>query len=187
MNKKFKVYTKQGDCGETSLIGGVRVLKDHSRIEAYGDADELNSWIGLIRDQEIELFIKKSLIEIQDKLFTIESHLASVDKKTGKKIPEIKEGDVATLEKDIDNMDESLPELNSFILPGGCVTASYCHIARTICRRVERRVISLKSEKFTVDPIIIKYINRLSDYLFTLARYLTKKANGTETPWIPRR
>ncbi len=186
MSKEFKIYTKTGDKGETSLIGGKRVPKDHPRIEAYGDMDELKSWIGLIRDQEEDIRIKKILLDIEDRLFSIESHLAAEDPAAATHIPPVNEAHARILELEIDLMNESLPPLNSFILPGGHATASLCHIARTICRRVERRIIAL-NRLDPVNPVILEYINRLSDYLFVLARFITHIYGGTETPWMPKR
>jgi len=181
----MKIYTKKGDKGETSLLGGTRVAKSHIRIESYGTVDELNSWLGLIRDQEIDESTKKILIQIQDRLFTIGSHLASDPNKKGIKIPDIKEEDVTTLEKEIDKMNEVLPVMKSFVLPGGHYTVSYCHIARCVCRRAERCAVHLSSQE-NVESIIIKYLNRLSDYLFVLSRKLTQDLNAEEIPWQPK-
>jgi cob(I)alamin adenosyltransferase len=181
----FKVYTKTGDKGQTSLIGGTRVPKHHIRIESYGTVDELNSHIGLIRDQHLDQHTIETLIEIQDRLFTIGSSLASDPGKSKMKIPDLKEEDVTLLEKEMDKMDESLPEMKSFVLPGGHPTVSYCHIARCVCRRAERLVIHL-SESEEVVPLVIKYLNRLSDYLFVLSRKLTVDLHATEIPWKPR-
>lgn len=185
MAEEFKIYTKTGDRGETALIGGERVLKNHPRIEAYGDVDELKSWLGFIRDQDISIIHKRFLLGIQDRLFTIESHLASPDNKFSKNLPQVCESDIDLLEREMDRLNEELTVLNSFILPGGCSVASLCHIGRTICRRAERRIITLSASE-NVDPVLLKYINRLSDYLFVLARALTKELSGTETPWIPK-
>jgi cob(I)alamin adenosyltransferase len=181
----MKIYTKTGDKGQTSLIGGTRVPKHHIRIEAYGTVDELNSWIGLIRDQEISSDVKEILKEIQDRLFTIGSSLASDPEKSRMKIPDLKAEDVTRLENEIDRMNEQLPELKSFILPGGNTTVSYCHIARCVCRRAERLVTHLSEEGFVADLVVI-YLNRLSDYLFVLARFLGKQLNSTEIQWKPR-
>jgi cob(I)alamin adenosyltransferase len=181
----FKVYTKTGDKGETSLIGGTRVPKHHIRIESYGTVDELNSYIGLIRDQNIDEQSKTVLIEIQDRLFTIGSSLASDPEKSKMKIPDLKEEDIVFLEKEIDKMDESLPEMKSFVLPGGHTTVSFCHIARCVCRRAERLTIQL-SENDYVNELVIKYLNRLSDYLFVLSRKLSQDLNASEIPWKPR-
>jgi cob(I)alamin adenosyltransferase len=180
----FKVYTKTGDKGETSLIGGTRVPKHHIRIESYGTVDELNSYIGLIRDQNINEQSKTILIEIQDRLFTIGSSLASDPEKSKMKIPDLKEEDILFLEREIDKMDESLPEMKSFVLPGGHTTVSFCHIARCVCRRAERLTIQL-SENDYVNELVIKYLNRLSDYLFVLSRKLSQDLNASEIPWKP--
>jgi len=186
MAKEFKIYTKTGDKGLTSLIGGTRVPKYHPRIEAYGTVDELKSYIGLIRDQEVSDEIKTLLIEIQDRLFTIESQLAhDPDTQLVRPLPEIFEEDVVRLEKAIDKMNEDLEPLSSFILPGGHVVVSHCHVARCICRRAERNTLRL-DELRTVNPLNIKYLNRLSDYLFVLARKTGKDLNAPETPWKPR-
>lgn len=181
----FKVYTKTGDKGQTSLIGGTRVPKHHIRIEAYGTVDELNSHIGLIRDQQLDAHSIEVLIEIQDRLFTIGSSLASDPGKSKMKIPDLKEEDVTLLETEMDKMDEQLPEMKSFVLPGGHTTVSFCHIARCVCRRAERLVIHL-SESEEVAPLVIKYLNRLSDYLFVLSRKLTIDLKAREIPWKPR-
>ncbi len=180
----MKIYTKKGDKGETSLLGGTRVKKSHIRIESYGTVDELNSWIGLIRDQAIDKNSKDLLIHIQDRLFTIGSHLASDPSKHGIRIPDIKEEDIVKLEKEIDKMNETLPEMKSFVLPGGHPTVSYCHIARCVCRRAERCAVNLSAED-QVEEIVIKYLNRLSDYLFVLSRKLSHDLKAEETPWKP--
>lgn len=181
----FKIYTKTGDSGETSLIGGTRVPKHHIRIESYGTIDELNSYIGLIKDQEIDKRSRDILTEIQDRLFTIGSSLASDPENSKLKIPDLLDEDVTVLEKEIDYMNSELPELRSFILPGGHTTISYCHIARCVCRRAERNTIYLAENNF-VAPLVIKYLNRLSDYLFILARFFAKQLNVKETNWKPR-
>lgn len=180
----MKIYTKKGDKGETSLLGGTVVAKSHLRIESYGTVDELNSWIGLIRDQEFDNHSKNILNHIQDRLFTLGSHLASDPAKKGIKIPDIKEEDITLLEKEIDMMNETLPEMRNFILPGGHTTVSYCHIARCVCRRAERSTVRLNSEE-KVEEIIIKYLNRLSDYLFVLSRKLSQDLQAEEIPWKP--
>ncbi|MCW3070911.1 MAG: hypothetical protein JWO44_801 [Bacteroidetes bacterium] len=181
----MKVYTKTGDKGQTSLIGGTRVPKHHMRIEAYGTVDELNSYIGLIRDQQIDSDSKKMLVEIQDRLFTIGSSLASDPERSKMKIPDLKEEDITLLEQEMDKMNETLPEMRSFVLPGGHTTVSYCHIARCVCRRAERLTIHLSENSFVADPVI-KYLNRLSDYLFVLSRKLSHDLNAEEIPWKPR-
>jgi len=179
----FKIYTKTGDTGSTSLIGGTKVLKSDPRIEAYGTLDELNSYIGLCRDLITDKDSKEVLQEIQDRLFTIGSSLACDPHKEPKlRIPDLKETDVEFLEKEIDRMNEVLPEMKNFILPGGHPTVSHIHIARCICRRTERRTIELKD----TEPLILKYFNRLSDYLFMLARFIGQQLKAEEKPWKPR-
>lgn len=180
-----KVYTKTGDKGVTSLIGGTRLPKQHIRIEAYGTVDELNSWIGLVRDQDIDKQYMAVLIETQDRLFTIGSLLAADPVKNKMKLPEISEDDIVLLEKEIDAMEEKLPPMKSFVLPGGNTTVSYCHLARCVCRRAERAVLRL-AENEEVGELIYKYLNRLSDYLFVLSRKLTLDLKAVETPWKPR-
>lgn len=181
----FRIYTKTGDKGETSLIGGVRVPKHHLRIESYGTVDELNSYIGLIIDTLQDKNKYALLYEIQDRLFTIGSALASDPEKSKMKIPDLHESDIEILEKAIDQMDDTLPALKSFILPGGTIGASHIHVARCICRRAERLVVHLSAET-EVDEIIIRYLNRLSDYLFTLARAVVYSAGASEIEWKPR-
>jgi cob(I)alamin adenosyltransferase len=181
----LKIYTKTGDKGQTGLLGGTRVPKHHVRIEAYGTVDEFNSWIGLLRDSVTDEHVKAILIDTQDRLFTIGSSLASDPEKSKVKIPHISEDDITLLEKEIDAMDDILPEMKSFVLPGGHETVSRCHIARCVCRRAERRVNEL-AENEKVDEIIIRYLNRLSDYLFMLARKLTHDLKANEIPWKPR-
>jgi cob(I)alamin adenosyltransferase len=181
----MKVYTKTGDKGQTSLIGGTRVPKHHMRIEAYGTVDELNSYIGLIRDQQIDTHSKEILVGIQDRLFTIGSSLASDPERSRMKIPDLHEEDVTLLEQEMDKMNETLPEMRSFVLPGGHTTVSYCHIARCVCRRAERLTIHLSENSFVAE-LVIKYLNRLSDYLFVLSRKLTQDLHAEEIPWKPR-
>lgn len=181
----MKVYTKGGDKGQTSLIGGTRVAKHHIRIEAYGTVDELNSYIGLIRDQQIAEKHRELLKEIQDRLFTVGSSLASDPEKSKMKIPDLKEEDVALLESAIDAMDEELPPMRNFVLPGGHTTISFCHITRCVCRRAERLSIALSEESFVAE-LVVKYLNRLSDYLFVLGRKLAVELDAEETPWHPR-
>jgi cob(I)alamin adenosyltransferase len=189
----MKVYTKTGDKGTTALFGGTRVPKDHDRIESYGTVDELNSHIGLIRDQDINIHYKGVLIEIQDRLFTVGALLATPPEKEVLKNGELRlkklgiiETDIEFLEKEIDNMEEALPPMTHFVLPGGHTTVSYCHIARCVCRRAERLSVHL-SHNEPVAEITIKYLNRLSDYLFVLARKLTLDLNAAEVQWIPRK
>jgi cob(I)alamin adenosyltransferase len=181
----LKIYTKTGDKGQTSLIGGTRIPKFDVRIEAYGTVDELNSNIGLVRDQEIDEHSKIILIEIQDRLFTIGSLLAADPEKNKMVLPQISETDIVLLEKEIDAMNEYLPEMKHFILPGGHTTISFCHVARCVCRRAERCVLAL-NEVNPVDELIYKYLNRLSDYLFVLSRKITFDLKAVETPWKPR-
>jgi len=182
--KKFsnKIYTGGGDRGETSLNGGMRVPKYHSRIEAYGEVDELNSFIGLLRDQDIDKESQYTLIRIQKKLFVIGSMLATPDKKDIAKIKTIEMKDVYFLENEIDRMQSNLSEINTFIIPGGNVLVSCSHIIRSICRRAERAVIKLSTE-VEIDDIIIMFLNRLSDYFFVLARFLAKEKGSSEILW----
>jgi len=181
----MKIYTKTGDKGFTSLIGGTRVPKYHLRIESYGTVDELNSYIGLIRDQDISAHDKDLLKQVQDRLFTIGSSLASDPGKSRMVIPDLHIEDITLLESEMDAMNEYLPELRHFILPGGNNAISYCHIARCVCRRAERLGVHLATES-SVDEKVIIYLNRLSDYLFTLARKITYDAKVAENQWIPR-
>jgi cob(I)alamin adenosyltransferase len=182
----MKIYTKTGDKGQTSLIGGTRVPKFHPRIEAYGTIDELNSYIGLIRDHDIAPHFREVLLEIQDRLFTAES-LVALDpaSKAEVKLPQLHDSDIELLEREIDAMNEELPELKNFILPGGHPVVSYCHIARCVCRRAERLIIRLNQAQPVPDKVI-PYLNRLSDYLFVLARRLGKDFFALETPWKAR-
>ncbi len=179
----MKVYTKKGDKGTTQLIGGKRVPKNHDRIDAYGTVDELNSYMGLLRDQSVGKETYELIITIQNKLFTIGALLANQDDNNKMKLPLIEEKDVTQLENEIDKMNESLPEMRSFILPGGHTTVSFCHIARCVCRRAERLTIQIDENVLQVE-IILKYLNRLSDYLFVLSRYLSKNLDAKEIPWI---
>jgi cob(I)alamin adenosyltransferase len=181
----MKIYTKTGDKGQTSLIGGTRVPKYHLRIESYGTVDELNSYIGLIMCQDIDVHHQTILKEIQDRLFTIGSSLASDPEKSKMKIPDLLATDITLLENEMDQMNEQLPELKHFILPGGNTTVSYCHLARCVCRRSERLTVHLAEESF-VDSNITIYLNRLSDYLFVLARKLSADAKTQENVWLPR-
>jgi cob(I)alamin adenosyltransferase len=181
----MKIYTKKGDSGNTGLIGGTRVPKSSLRIEAYGTIDELNSWIGVMRDQEIDAEFKPQLIEIQDRLFTIGSSLASDPEKSNMKIPDLLESDIEQLEKWMDDMDSLLPEMRFFVLPGGNQSVSFCHVARCVCRRAERIIVDLHAHEFVAE-IVMKYINRLSDYLFVLSRKISQDLNVEEQPWKPR-
>ncbi|MCD2423161.1 cob(I)yrinic acid a,c-diamide adenosyltransferase [Niabella pedocola] len=182
----FRIYTKTGDQGKTALIGGTKVSKAHLRIEAYGNVDELNSWIGLCRDVQTEVAITGRLQEIQGRLFTIGALLAQDPAKDTKMaLPDLHEEDIQVLEKEIDTMTAALPEMKSFIIPGGSVAISYLHIARCTCRRAERSSVRLQEEE-PVDALIIKYLNRLSDYLFVLARYTGYLTGIADIPWRPR-
>jgi cob(I)alamin adenosyltransferase len=182
-----KIYTKTGDKGTTSLIGGTKVSKAHIRIETYGTVDELNSWIGLVNDQFDHKHSRKILKEIQDRLFTIGSSLACDPEKEPKmKIPDLHEADIELLEKEIDRMNEKMPPMKSFILPGGHVAVSFAHVARCVCRRCERLCVMLQDQNIFVDPLVIKYLNRLSDYLFVLARFIGYRLKTKEIPWKPR-
>jgi cob(I)alamin adenosyltransferase len=183
----FKIYTKTGDNGTTSLIGGTKVPKNDLRIETYGTVDELNSWIGMVSDQwnnaEVKLFLK----EIQDRLFTIGSALATdVEREPKMRLPDLHATDVEALEKEIDRMTDHLPPMKSFILPGGHVAVSSIHVARCVCRRAERLAVSLQQHAVFVEALVIYYLNRLSDYLFTLARYAAQQLNVPEVVWKPR-
>lgn len=187
----MKIYTKTGDKGSTGLIGGSRVAKHHIRIDSYGTIDELNSWLGLIRDQEIDDAYKQVILKIQRDLFTLGALLAT-EPQTGEQkmhggrinLPELKMEDIRLLENEIDKMNETLEPMDHFILPGGHSTVSYCHIARTVCRRAERLISSLH-ETSPVNGLILEYANRLSDYLFVLARSISAAMNANEIKWIP--
>ncbi len=180
----MKIYTKTGDDGTTSLIGGRRIPKYDLQIEAYGTVDELNSYVGLLRDQSVEEHTKKILIKIQDRLLTICSILASDTEKSNLKIPTLNDKDIELLEKEIDKMAENLPPLSSFVLPGGHTAVSFCHIARNVCRRAERITVQLahKVSLYQTD-LVIKYLNRLSDYLFILSRKFSSDYNAEEIIW----
>lgn len=181
----FKIYTKTGDKGETGLFGGRRLAKNHSRIEAYGTVDELNAFIGLLSDYLESPDLVQELNRIQSLLFVIGANLASEPKKENA-IPDVRDEDIQTLEEAIDRMDRSLPELKHFILPGGHPAVSYAHVARTVCRRAERLVVALAHQEVVAD-IIIRYLNRLSDYLFVLARKVGNDLQVEERKWEPRK
>ncbi len=189
----MKIYTKTGDKGTSALFGGTRVPKHHIRLDSYGTIDELNSWIGLIRDQEIDSISKQTLLTIQDKLFTVGAILATDPEKAvlknGKErlsIPKISDADITFLEDNMDTMEKQLPQMTHFILPGGHTTVSYCHIARTVCRRAER-MISFLNENEPTNGNVLSFINRLSDYLFVLARKLSFDLKAEEIKWIPEK
>ncbi|WP_373512081.1 cob(I)yrinic acid a,c-diamide adenosyltransferase [Persicitalea sp.] len=181
----MKIYTKTGDSGTTALIGGTRLSKAHIRIDAYGTVDELNSYIGLLRDQNVNTSRRDLLKEIQDRLFTIGSHLASEPDQTRKKLPDLHEADITLLETEMDAMDAKLPALRAFVLPGGHESVSFGHVARTVCRRAERAVILLHEHE-AVEEIVIRYLNRLSDYLFMLCRMMTQELGAEEVAWKAR-
>jgi cob(I)alamin adenosyltransferase len=181
----MKIYTKTGDKGETSLIGGTRVPKFHLRIECYGTVDELNSYIGLIQCQPIDTHAQQILKEIQDRLFTIGASLAADPDRSRMQLPDLTPEDITLLETEMDVMNEVLPELKHFVLPGGNTIVSYCHIARCICRRTERLTVQLASESI-VDNHITIYLNRLSDYLFVLGRKVAFDLKSKENIWLPR-
>ena len=182
-----KIYTKTGDKGTTSLLGGTKVPKNDIRIETYGTVDELNSWIGLIIDLINTEELTKELREVQDRLFTIGSSLATdAEKEPKMKLPDLKDSDIEFLEKRIDEMTVHLPPMKSFILPGGHTTVSNIHITRCVCRRAERLSVNMQQHELFIDEKVIKYLNRLSDYLFTLARFVSQKLNAAEITWKPR-
>lgn len=183
----FKIYTKTGDKGSTSLIGGVRVPKNHIRIESYGTVDELNSYLGMVRDSADNALVTEWIHEIQDRLFTIGSVLATnPDKEVKMKLPDLHEADVIFLEQKIDEMNEELPEMRSFILPGGNLAASTAHVARCVCRRAERICVAMQQEGEVVSELIVQYLNRLSDFLFVLARHIAHVNGAEDTPWRAR-
>jgi cob(I)alamin adenosyltransferase len=196
----IKIYTKTGDKGATSLIGGTKVPKSHLRIESYGTVDELNSFVGLLGDHfqllaftappDINAGLTEAhhqLREIQDRLFTIGSSLACDPEKGSRmSIPDLKDQDTAILERQIDAMEEQLPQMKAFVLPGGHIAVSTAHIARCVCRRAERSCVRMQEEQLFVDPLIIRYLNRLSDYFFVLSRYAAHLLQAPEIPWKPR-
>ena len=184
----IKIYTKTGDKGRTSLIGGTKVPKSHVRIESYGTIDELNSFIGLLIDQiSHDDHSRQTLREIQDRLFTIASSLAcDPDKEPGMKLPDLHETDVKLLEDEIDQMNEQLPAMRSFILPGGHIAVSTSHVVRCVCRRAERNCVNLMEQEIFIEPLVIKYLNRLSDYLFVLARFFAHELGVPEVEWKAR-
>lgn len=179
----MKIYTKKGDDGTTGLIGGVRVHKNHIRVEAYGTVDELNSHLGFLRSA-FEGEDKNSIQRIQNMLFTIGSHLASVPN-SKMQLPEIRNEEILFLESEIDRITGTLPELKHFVIPGGSALGSHAHVARCVCRRAERLSVAMQQHGEVVEEIIIQYLNRLSDYLFTLARYCDNTLGNGDLPWIP--
>jgi cob(I)alamin adenosyltransferase len=183
----IKIYTKTGDKGKTSLLGGTKVPKNHIRIESYGTIDELNSYVGLAGDHIDNAHSRSVLKEIQDRLFTIGSSLAcDPEKEPLMKIPDLKENDIAFLENEIDSMSDELPPMKNFILPGGNVAVSTLHVVRCVCRRAERLCVNMQEHEMSVEPLIIIYLNRLSDYLFVLARYIAHILKVEEIRWKPR-
>ena len=188
----MKIYTKTGDKGQTSLFSGSRVPKHDLRIESYGTIDELNSYIGVIKDHSPEGEDLGLLHHIQDRLFSIGSILATEPQKLKDKqgedrfkLPKIKDYDIEALEQAMDEMNEELPEMTHFLLPGGHPVVSFCHVGRCVCRRAERRVTALHEQE-EVNVNVLKYINRLSDFLFVLSRYWGKKAKAKEVKWVPK-
>lgn len=181
----MKIYTKTGDSGTTGLFGGTRVPKSHVRIEAYGTIDELNSHLGLLRDQEVNASRRVLLTEVQENLFTIGSRLATEDNEQRTKLPQLPAKAVSRLEESIDEMDGELEPMQNFVLPGGHPSVSVGHITRCVCRRAERRVVAL-AELADIEENIIHYLNRLSDYLFVLCRKMSSELGVEETPWKPR-
>lgn len=183
----LKIYTKTGDDGTTSLIGGTKVPKSHLRIEAYGTVDELNSYVGLCRDLLTDKASLPLLAEIQDRLFTIGSSLAcDAEKEPGMALPDLVQDDVHLLEKEIDRMTEQLPPMKHFILPGGAPAVSHLHVARCICRRAERCCVRMQYEGLAIDERVVIYLNRLSDFLFVLSRYTAQVSGVSEITWKPR-
>ena len=181
----MKIYTKKGDQGSTGLIGGTRVSKGDVRIEAYGTVDELNSYIGLLSCLDIDVRMRVQLQEIQDRLFTIGSHLAADPEKNKMQLPDLLESDIEKLEHWMDVMDEQLPALTAFVLPGGHLNAAHAHVARCICRRAERMIVTL-DELEGVEALVLMYLNRLSDYLFVLSRKMSQDKGTAEHTWTPR-
>lgn len=182
----MKVYTKSGDGGKTSLYGGRKLNKSHVKIASYGEVDELNSWVGCIATYSELLSEKEFLIQIQNNLFNIGSHLASDQERKGLKKPEFKEEFIFDLENKIDRYEETLSPMKYFVLPGGSQLVSFIHIARTVCRRAERSIVALHEEE-PQPEFILKYINRLSDFIFVLSRKITQDSNVEETPWKPHK
>ena len=181
----MKIYTKTGDKGLTSLIGGTRVAKSSLRIECYGTVDELNSHIGLVRDQDVNAPRRPLLKEIQDRLFTIGSALAADPEKSKMKLPDLHAADVTLLEDEMDRLNADLPELRAFILPGGHPAVSHAHVARCVCRRAERLTIHLGEDSFVAELVVV-YLNRLSDFLFVLSRAMAHELGVEEVTWKAR-
>ena len=182
----MKIYTKTGDSGKTSLVEGTRISKAHLRIESYGTVDELNSFLGLVADQEVNAIRRPFLKSIQDNLFVIGSNLASDPAKRASKVPPVQAEDITLLEHAMDEMDAVLPELKHFVLPGGHPAVSHAHVARTVCRRAERAVIRL-AELDEVPALVVVYLNRLSDYFFVLSRKMALELEVEEVKWLPKK
>jgi cob(I)alamin adenosyltransferase len=178
----MKVYTKTGDNGQTGLLGGARVSKDHVRIEAYGTVDELNAWLGVLATHA-PAAQRDFLVDLQRKLFTLGAELAADPAKPGLKIPHITDSDIAWIENQIDTVEEMVPPLRYFVLPGGDPLGAWAHVARTVCRRAERRIVTL-GEYSPLSQHIVPFVNRISDYLFVLSRVLVLEAGMQEIPWI---
>jgi len=181
----MKIYTKKGDNGSTGLIGGTRVQKSDIRIDAYGTVDELNSFLGLVKDSFDVTYYQNQILEIQNDLFVIGSKLATSPEGTKMELPKIDATDVSKLEDWMDQMDSELPPLTHFLLPGGHVTNSYCHVARCVCRRAEIKVVAL--DEMSENHLEVQYLNRLSDYLFMLSRIISKTLKIEEVKWIPKK
>lgn len=180
----MKIYTKKGDQGLTSLIGGKRVPKNHIKIEAYGTVDELNSWLGVLKDMTSQNFYKTFIEDIQIQLFNIGSLLAEDKEHSKMKLPSVDEKMITAIEKNIDHLETILPPLKNFVLPGGNLANSYAHVARCVCRRAERNVVELTQIE-EVNPIILQFLNRLSDWLFVFARFMSYVNHSPETLWKP--
>lgn len=180
----MKIYTRTGDTGETSLYGGQRVSKAELRIDVYGTVDELNAWIGMLRDQPVNKKRSELLIHVQDRLFTMGARLATLDVSGVVNLPVLEEKDITRLELEIDRLDHTLPPMRSFVLPGGHQAVSTGHVARTVCRRAERLAVTLSRHE-AIEPVVLSYLNRLSDFLFVLCRAMAAELRVTETPWKP--
>jgi len=181
----FRIYTKTGDKGETALFGGRRVPKSDLRVDAYGTVDELNSFLGLLRDAVENQHVRDILTHTQHRLFTLGAHLAS-DPDKHPPTPDLLPDDIKLLEDEMDMMDEQLAPLKHFILPGGHTTVSVCHLCRTVCRRAERLTVALAQSGEPVEDLALQYLNRLSDYFFVLARFLAKDLGVEEVIWSKR-
>jgi cob(I)alamin adenosyltransferase len=179
-----KIYTKTGDKGNTRLLGGTIVPKDDSRVEAYGTVDELISWLGVVSSQKLTRHDKDILLQIQNKLMLLCSHLAD-EKRTLTDLPMLEENDILALEQEIDKIDKLLPPLTLFIIPGGHSMVTFCHLARSVCRRAERRLVPLLKERQELN-VAMKFLNRLSDYLFMLCRKIGQENNVKEITWKPK-